>query len=979
MLTIWLKGEVYMDISTLISDFLKQNIQSEAEVRSKLIVPFLELLGYPSELRAEEFPVYGYEGGKELRAKVADYLQFTSNEFAMNRGKSEKELTWVYNHSLLVFEAKKPTEEILVKGQPIFYSAWTRSIAYIISNGVYMEGYIVNANYSDSRIFSCLVQEIPEKWEKINLLNYHNILERKNGADKRDVWVNRDNYEDYKNIMRVRCANELYACIDRDLREFEYNLISKKNGKKSKYTALLEIRNCLITSEPGGGKSYLMWMLLREYLQKYSREQEKIPILLEGRYFGKSYQSIEEGIYTELVVSTRFVTKELIKRHLNEGGFIILLDGLDEVEYQYDTLIFELHRLRRDTDNVIVVTSRSENYNGDFSKEYNHYSLEKLSDKQVLALLNNYSNTKTYIDIHNIPKQLLEIIRTPLFLKIFVMISGKEGAYEIPANRARLFELYISEKVKQLHCSRFEENIIRMILGEYAVLSFEYGDSTNDFFDILNRISGNYDNNKIYDLIWKMGIFTEGLQGLKFFHKAMQEYFFGVHLSFMENNSLKKWLDSYVQHDQYSEVICYLSGIISNQQKETLLLDYLECHNLKLYIKALKSRRIYDFDEEKDFNFRFANRYFEQILKTYNTIISLHFSNISGSFDGYTYKSDISKKICIKGTLDFSNKLIVLQIFCGNSASKQIDVKISRISKSSMICNNISIPIDSSVLSVANMHTRQYNLNYFSHDFDSSREIAVDIVKRQLRDAMQSQVVFDTQVNVLLIERIEKELKKLRNMNLNKNKVSTLSLYSKNITDIINDLEKLCSKNQTEDLVLTLCRILVYQNVNIRDFLDVPPDIMPRKGELSYYYHELYSDNQLLEKVKKILYLSENAIKIITSNIIPILSSVKKNTRVVGVVYRENSEAGVDYIRIKIEPGEIDAPILGFRKKGINIFAEDLDEYLLNKLEFLGKSEAEIVGGQSSSLMMYFGDDVFHKLIYDCIKEMLKKIFGDLK
>ena len=119
-----------MDISMLINDFLRQNIQSEAEVRSKLIVPLLELLEYPKDLRAEEFPVYGYEGSKSLKTKAADFLQFTSNEFSTHRGKSDEELEWVYKHSLLVFEAKKTTERIIVKGQPIFYSAWTKSVAY---------------------------------------------------------------------------------------------------------------------------------------------------------------------------------------------------------------------------------------------------------------------------------------------------------------------------------------------------------------------------------------------------------------------------------------------------------------------------------------------------------------------------------------------------------------------------------------------------------------------------------------------------------------------------------------------------------------------------------------------------------------------------------------------------------------------------------------------------------------------------------
>ena len=157
-----------MNISVMINDFIMQNIQSEAEVRSKLIVPLLELLEFPKDLRAEEFPVYGYEGSKALKTKAADFLQFTSNEFDQHRGKSDLEVEWVYKHSLLVFEAKKPTEKVLVKGQPVFYSAWTKSVAYMISNGVNIEGYIVNANYTDTCVFSCRVEEIPEKWEEIN-------------------------------------------------------------------------------------------------------------------------------------------------------------------------------------------------------------------------------------------------------------------------------------------------------------------------------------------------------------------------------------------------------------------------------------------------------------------------------------------------------------------------------------------------------------------------------------------------------------------------------------------------------------------------------------------------------------------------------------------------------------------------------------------------------------------------------------------
>ena len=198
-----------MNISILINDFLKQNIQSEAEVRSKLIVPLLELLGYPKDLRAEEFPVYGYEGSKSLKTKAADFLQFDSNEFDTHRGKSDSEIEWVYKHSLLVFEAKKPTEKVLVTGQPVFYSAWTKSVAYMISNGIDIKGYIVNANYTDTCVFSCKVEEIPQNWADINRLNYTQVLQLKQTACQNGVWTTRGIYEDYKNAMLVRCNEVL--------------------------------------------------------------------------------------------------------------------------------------------------------------------------------------------------------------------------------------------------------------------------------------------------------------------------------------------------------------------------------------------------------------------------------------------------------------------------------------------------------------------------------------------------------------------------------------------------------------------------------------------------------------------------------------------------------------------------------------------------------------------------------------------------
>ena len=61
-------------------------------------MPLLEALGYPSYLRAEEFPVYGFEGEKRLPAKNADFAMFSDKEFAAHRSFTQKDIIEVCSH-----------------------------------------------------------------------------------------------------------------------------------------------------------------------------------------------------------------------------------------------------------------------------------------------------------------------------------------------------------------------------------------------------------------------------------------------------------------------------------------------------------------------------------------------------------------------------------------------------------------------------------------------------------------------------------------------------------------------------------------------------------------------------------------------------------------------------------------------------------------------------------------------------------------
>lgn len=161
-------------IKAVIDEYAKSEIQSEAEVRSKLVVPLLCALGYPSELRAEEFPVYGFGGRKKLPAKSADFLLFSDKEFGAHRNDTQKDKDWVQSHSLLIVEAKKPGEMPDSPGQAQFYTMWTKAVVYMVTDGCEIQAYCYSDISADYRIICCTTNELPYI-ENLGMLSFDNV------------------------------------------------------------------------------------------------------------------------------------------------------------------------------------------------------------------------------------------------------------------------------------------------------------------------------------------------------------------------------------------------------------------------------------------------------------------------------------------------------------------------------------------------------------------------------------------------------------------------------------------------------------------------------------------------------------------------------------------------------------------------------------------------------------------------------------
>ena len=66
------------------------------------------------------------------------------------------------------------------------------------------------------------------------------------------------------------------------------------------------------------------------------------------------------------------------------------------------------------------------------------------------------------------------------------------------------------------------------------------------------------------------------------FNLLIIKYFVALSISTYEEEALFGWLNENILKEKYEEVICYLTGIISNKEKQNYVLDYLEKYNVNI-------------------------------------------------------------------------------------------------------------------------------------------------------------------------------------------------------------------------------------------------------------------------------------------------------------------------------------------------------------------------------------------------------------
>ena len=181
----------------------------------------------------------------------------------------------------------------------------------------------------------------------------------------------------------------------------------------------------LILGKPGAGKTTTYLELANELLDIAESDlKQPIPILFNLSLWKDSKQSIADWVVAE-AKSKYGVSVEIAQNLLKRKRLLPMLDGLDELEpHRQEPCVLAINQwmVSEHRPRFLVVCSRSQeydSYNANFQLNAAIY-LQPLSDEQLAEYFQVISQPDLWQKLQQ-DSELLEILRTPLFLSITLL------------------------------------------------------------------------------------------------------------------------------------------------------------------------------------------------------------------------------------------------------------------------------------------------------------------------------------------------------------------------------------------------------------------------------------------------------------------------------------------------------------------------------------------------------------------------------
>lgn len=405
-------------------------------------------------------------------------------------------------------------------------------------------------------------------WNKVK--KYFKDLDAKDSIDCKIAY---ENYLENTKERNSKIKTLIYRRIPQDLYSF-YECIGVQEGRKIIDTKtinnLLDVGNKLVITGTGGiGKSILFKHLFLNAIEN----TELVPVLLELRKFN-NFDLKEISLYDAVLLSLKdngfALEDQYFEYSLSEGGYVILLDGFDEVNREKASKVAS--EIRRFSDkynkNKFIVSSRPTDVFIGWN-DYHELRACSLTKEQALSLISKIEfdpQVKTvFYDAldSSLFVQYKSFASNPLLLTIMLLTFTNHAAIPEKINDfyeeafLTLFNMhdatkdcYVRDTRTALGCDDFKTVFSYICFKSYFANEYEFTDA--QLHDYIQKAREKFDNIHFNvddfqeDLLMSVCMLVKDGLSYRFSHRSFQEYFAACYTCKLTDDIQKKLLSGWL-------------------------------------------------------------------------------------------------------------------------------------------------------------------------------------------------------------------------------------------------------------------------------------------------------------------------------------------------------------------------------------------------------------------------------------------------
>jgi hypothetical protein len=459
-------------------------------------------------------------------------------------------------------------------------------------------------------------------------------------------------YKDHPKLFySFYIPNDVEHSVGREKGSMIYKVTVKK---------LTSMSNFLILNGEGGlGKSMMMRHLLLDAINTF-KDFCRVPIFIALKEY-KGTGTLINFIYIKAAELNANITKAAVESALNDGMFLLLFDGMDEIKAEWNTK-FE-RELESFTDkypkNLYVISSRPYQSFISFSR-FTVLRIKPFTQEQSLRLIDRLEfrpdepvykqGFRTLIQgaLYHTHQSFIE---NPLLLTIMLMIYEKSG--KIPDQMhifyrkayITLYEDHDATKGGFVRASKtgFSMDTVADYFSEFCFRTyndymFEYtADEFSRYYSAMIANDGSAPAaDFLYDLCVNLCLmYMEGSK-YHYIHRTFQEYFCALFFSRQKDNFLERLGDFFENRQKQTRsdnVLRMLYDMVPVKVEECIFIPYLqklfdECDEKNGYWTFLEKMYAcirYDVDDVLDYSTNApASFLFDFITRLNNPVITLY-------------------------------------------------------------------------------------------------------------------------------------------------------------------------------------------------------------------------------------------------------------------------------------------------------------------------------------------------------------------